>query len=69
MTAVIVALIALFALVAISPQTVLFPLGVALAAGLVASGVVALVGRHHRVATAPRTARDASVRGATPRSR
>lgn len=69
MTAVIVALVALFTLVAVAPRAVLIPLSVALAAGVVASAVVALVGRYQRVTTAPRARRDASVRGATPRSR
>jgi hypothetical protein len=68
-TAVIVALIALVALVAVAPPTVLFPLGVALVAGLVASGLAALVARHPRVSIAPAMANDAAVQDATAHSR
>jgi hypothetical protein len=68
-TAVIVSLVALFALVAVAPQAVLIPLGVALVAGLIASALIALVGWYPRMSTAPRTVRDASHRGATPHSR
>jgi hypothetical protein len=69
MTAVIVALVALFALVAVAPRTILIPLGVALAAGLVASALIALVGRYPRVTTAPRMVREASAPGATSHAR
>jgi hypothetical protein len=68
-TVVIVALIALVALVTVAPQAVLIPIGVAFAAGLVASALIALVGHYPRVTAAPLAARDASAHGTTPRPR
>jgi membrane protease YdiL (CAAX protease family) len=67
-TAVIVALIAFSALVAVAPSKVLIPLGVAFAAGLAASAVVALVGRYPRAIAAPITVPDASAHGTPPHS-